>query len=221
MTNRQEYKGYYAQHFSSSFSVRDLELFSKVMFSIVAKSLSLLPKDATRRILDIGSGLGGLAYMDVGFETYVGLELDPEAVSFASAYFGSDDRISFYNTPIEQFKTDRPFTTAFAFEVLEHVQDPDFALSQIRRLISADRGYLVATSPFPYRKNIVNDPTHRYVLHPQSWYRLLNKNGFDVLLCRTYSFIPALWRLKPSWNLGLPLAHPFPGISTSLMIARA
>lgn len=150
-------------------------------------------------------------------KNYTGLELDADAVNFAVSYFNSN---AFLNESLEEFESDRVFDVVFAFEVLEHFDNPIENIRKISRFLKDD-GVFIGTSPYPYAKNIFADKTHNFVLHPENWKQLFLKNGFKKVDIYPMSFFPVVWRFNKHLHVRIPFYVPFPYfISTSLIIGR-
>lgn len=81
------------------------------------------------------------------------------------------------------------FDIVTAFDIIEHVQNPEKILKECYFVLKSD-GYLVLTTPnmssigrklkknnwFGYR-----DKTHVSLLHPEVWIKLIEDNGFKVM----------------------------------------
>lgn len=171
------------------------------------------------RILEIGSSIGGFLQFlhEAGCADVTGLELDQHALGFAKKHF---PEYRFVHKPIEDFRPKKKFDLIFAFEVLEHLDDPRTALNHIHSLLS-NKGNFIATSPFPFHKNIWGDKTHTYVLHPENWKKLLAEAGFTNVTTKPMSFMPGVWRLAPHLNTVLPfyIWHRW-FVSTTLIVAQ-
>lgn len=214
------YKGYFRDNYQYSFSPSDIRAYRSWFTPQWRLIGSLLPIYPASSVIEIGSSIGGLYSLlaDAGIQHYVGLELDLDAVRFSNSHFGVDH---FLACDIMDYVPEHPFDLAFAFEVLEHLENPTSALVRVRELLSKG-GKLCITTPYPYARNVVGDPTHLSVLHPLNWRRLLVRCGFSDIVIRPMSFIPGLWRLHPRLNPVIPLYLPFPGwVSTSLVICTA
>lgn len=198
---RLNFKGYFRAHYKISFNEKDILNYKKWFFSqwnFINSKLKIKPGN---KILEIGSGFGGFYSFLKMKNTYIGLELDNEAVQFARNYFSTE---CFISESIEEFKEDKSFDLIFAFEVLEHLENPLPIIQKIHRLLKTN-GVFCGTSPFPFHKNILADPTHLFVLHPKNWERLFLNSRFRKVELYPMSFFPLLWRLGSKLNLLIPI----------------
>jgi SAM-dependent methyltransferase len=167
--------------------------------------------------LEIESGLGVL-YSCLNSPTdYLGIEIDDDARTFTELNFGEN---KFIPTPLEQFSTDDKYDIIFAFEVLEHLENPNDCLNRIKSLLKPG-GIFIGTSPFPFRKNVEADMTHLFVLHPLNWKRLFEIAGFQNTKVVPMSFFPVIWRVSKHLNFRLNFYIRFNHfISTALIISE-
>jgi SAM-dependent methyltransferase len=214
---KDRYKNYFKEHYKSAFSARDILTYQK-WFCVQYRFIKSKIKPA-RDILEIGSGLGGFYSLlpKESQKKYVGLELDADSVCFANAYFKSE---VFLNTSLEEFEPKSQFGVVCAFEVLEHLDNPIFGIQKIATLLEK-KGVFIGTSPYPYKKNVVADKTHTFVLHPENWKQLFLNNGFTSVEIFPMSFLPSLWRMHRNLNIRLPFYVPFTHcVSTCLLVAK-
>lgn len=215
-TTKSLYKGYFRRHYKANFDTRDIENYRKWFYSqweFINTKIVIKPKSS---ILEIGSAFGGF-YSFLENTNYDGIELDKDAVEFANTYF---DTKHFVNKSIEDLRENKKFDIIFAFEVLEHLENPLSILEKIYRLLKKG-GIFCGTSPFPFYKNIVADLTHLFILHPKNWEILFSKSGFRKIELYPMSFFPIIWRMEPRLNLRLPFYVSFFGfVSTTLIVAR-
>lgn len=219
----QKYQDYFKNQYGATFSIGDTATQLKFLFNQLALADRIigLAKYQDKKILEIGSGLGALAklLLDRGCRDYQGLEMDKEIVNFTKQTIGD----YFQNSSLQDFAacSTEKFDLILAFEVLEHLDDPLSAIAQIKSLLNAN-GVFVGTSPFPFRKNVLADKTHLFVLHPLTWQKLFQQAGFSRVETYPMSFLPYIWRINKHFNIRLPFYLPFKYfISTTLIIAYA
>ncbi len=218
MSSANKYTNYFQDHYKLSYSAETVETYKKWFYAQWIEILKHVKFSKNTKVLEIGSATGTLFSFlkDSKVTDYLGLELDNDAVKFSNKHFSN----LFKNISIENLKTTKKFDYIFAFEVLEHVEDPDKVIEIIFNLLS-ENGYFIGTSPYPYAKNVLADKTHKYVLHPLSWKNLFLRNGFKIYDSYAMSFLPFIWRINKYLNIKMPFYIPFPGfISTTLIIAK-
>ena len=87
--------------------------------------------------------------------------------------------------------------------------------------LTKEGGLFIGTTPYPFKKNIVSDDTHLFVLHPINWKKLFEKCGFEYVIVSAMTFLPYLWRINKKWNFIIPFYIPkMKLVSISLKIAR-
>ncbi len=219
MKNKQ-YNNYFKKHYNYTLTHKDVSNYQKWFYpqwKIISRNISL---DQTSKILEIGSGTGGFYNVisdRITYKNYMGIELDANAVTFSNNHFKSN---VFTCISFENFNTSTKFDYIFAFEVLEHLDNPVSSLQKIHRLLKQD-GTFIATTPYPFEKNILADKTHLYVLHPKNWERHFLNVGFTSVKVYPMSFLPFLWRVDKYFNFRIPFYVPLNGmISTCLFIAK-
>ncbi|MBM3206332.1 MAG: class I SAM-dependent methyltransferase [Candidatus Staskawiczbacteria bacterium] len=85
-------------------------------------------------VFEIGSGIGAF-YSLLPKEiqnTYLGIDLDKDAVNFANKILKTK---SFIYQSLEDFGGTKKFKTIYAFEVLEHLQNPKNQIKKIFNLL--------------------------------------------------------------------------------------
>lgn len=218
-----KYQNYFQDHYQYSFSDQDLARYKQwfqAQWRVMQPFLPAGSKAKTQPVLEIGSAIGGFAQFlaEAGYSNVTGLELDAAASAFATKTF---PHYTFHTKKLEEFAPKQKYNLACAFEVFEHLDNPRQALTHLHSLMEKN-GRLIATSPFPFPKNIWGDKTHTYVLHPANWQKLLEEAGFSQVETQPMSFPPFLWRLHPSLNVRLPFYVGLPQtISTTLLVATA
>ena len=134
------------------------------------------------KILDIGCGLGWLlSYLDDGWDKY-GVEISKFASNHAKQYG------HIFNGTLEDFPGSGEFDVIIMNHVIEHLQDPIWALKKIRNMLS-DKGIFIIGTPdfdcaaarrYGDRFRLLNDPTHVSLFSSDSMHRCLRDNGFKI-----------------------------------------
>jgi len=171
----------------------------------------------TGKIFEIGSGIGAVVsiYSKRGFEC-IGSDIS-EYILERAKKINSD--IPFIFCDIEKgIELDDNFDCILGFEVLEHINHLDDAISNIHSKLK-EGGYFIGSTPYPYPKNML-DPTHVNVKYPIEWNNLFEKHGFETLVT-PMSFLPFFHRIHKKLNLVLPRFISYTGfVSTCLIIAK-
>lgn len=116
-------------------------------------------------VLDVASGEGYGSAMLAGNASHVtGVDIDPGAISAASARYGRADRLKFVEGSAHAIPFgDARFDAVISFETIEHIDDPAAFLSEIRRVLKPG-GFAVISTP---NKQVYNDglstPNHFHV----------------------------------------------------------
>jgi len=147
---RISYEKYFRSHYGSCFSGRDVVNYQKwfaTQWRIIRRKA---PLGLGARVLEIGSGTGGFfSILNSDVENdYTGIELDPEACAFANGYFGTT---VFQNISLHDIPTNESYDFVYAFEVLEHLDNPSEAVEKIYSILKPG-GTFCGTTPFPSRR---------------------------------------------------------------------
>jgi 2-polyprenyl-3-methyl-5-hydroxy-6-metoxy-1,4-benzoquinol methylase len=148
MKNR--YHNYFKNHYKSTFSERDIFNYRKWFYSqyhFIESRLKIKPEG---NILEIGSGFGGFySFLSKDKQkNYLGLELDTDSANFANSFFDTE---VFLNKSLEEFGVKKVISTIYAFEVLEHLDNPIQCIKKIADLLH-NEGTFIGSSPYPYKK---------------------------------------------------------------------
>ena len=213
-----KYKEYFKRHYNYTFTIQDIENYQKwftAQWNFINILIAFKKKE---KVLEVGSGIGGFyAFLKSKDIDYTGLEPDKQAMEFANSFFETD---IFHSLFLEKFSVNKKYNKIFAFEVLEHLENPSASINKIYQLLSPG-GKFCGTTPYPYYKNIVGDKTHVSVLHPENWRHLFIQQGFRTVDLYPLSFFPYIWRINKYFNIRLPFYVTFNGfISTCLIIAK-
>jgi 2-polyprenyl-3-methyl-5-hydroxy-6-metoxy-1,4-benzoquinol methylase len=146
------------------------------------------------KALDIGCGTGyGTRYLyNLGIDVR-GIDVSPNVVSYASRHYAGPE---YAQSSAERLPfPDGTFDSITAFEVIEHVPDPQKAISEIRRVLKKG-GRLFTSTPNPrnlrsvlkhilygrpYPQKVCEDnPYHVKEFHYDEFIDFLKQNGFTV-----------------------------------------
>jgi 2-polyprenyl-3-methyl-5-hydroxy-6-metoxy-1,4-benzoquinol methylase len=146
-------------------------------------------------VLDIGCGWSRLPDLIPSLVTYVGADINPQALDYCRAHLPQH---KFYQRDLDVEPLDipdGPFDTIILTAVLEHLHTPDKILAEIPALLIPS-GRLLLTTPSPWG-DIVHQLGSRvglvyaegFVKHvkiysTQDLYDLLTRHGFRVLQYR-------------------------------------
>ncbi|HMD57218.1 MAG TPA: glycosyltransferase [Solirubrobacteraceae bacterium] len=170
-----------------------------------------------RRVLDLGSGEGfGASILADRAAEVVGVDIDERTVEHAALNWSSE-KVSFLHGSALELGAfeDASFGAVVTFEVIEHLEEHDRLLAEIRRVL-ADDGLLIISTP---DRSMYSDadqrenPFHRRELSGEEFRSLLHASFANVGLWGqqviTGSHLGALDRSAPS------------GTTTSYFVERA
>jgi 2-polyprenyl-3-methyl-5-hydroxy-6-metoxy-1,4-benzoquinol methylase len=131
-----------------------------------------------RRILDIacGSGYGSNILFEAGANLVVGVDYNPEAVTYASRRYKSP-QVNFICADAADFTWQHQFDLITCFETIEHLDDPAGFLSKLKMLL-AGGGDLYLSLPIGETRHF--DPYHKHVFTVGAIKNLVGNAGFDI-----------------------------------------
>jgi SAM-dependent methyltransferase len=148
---------------------------------------------AEKEVLDAGCGVGyGSAMLaDAGATRVVGIDTDPAAIADASSRYGDRDVIDFTQGDMRELPfDDSSFDLVVCFEAIEHIDQQDEALDELRRVLR-DQGHLLLSSPnrdvFP-----PGNPHHVHEYTPDELERALEERFGAVELWRQHTWLASL-----------------------------
>lgn len=110
-------------------------------------------------------------------------------------------------------KRSEKYDYIFAFEVLEHLENPKQALSNIKVLLNKS-GVAVFSTPIPTRQTLA-DPMHINI-HPSTyWLALGEKLKFKRVSFKKVAFLPYLYRFSPLFSIGFPTKINLPLVNNT------
>jgi ubiquinone biosynthesis O-methyltransferase len=102
---------------------------------------------AGKTVLDVGCGVGygSQNLAQAGAKSVEAFDLSEEAIRHAKAHYAHDN-VQFSVRDAEHFEFDRQFDIVTCFELIEHVNQPERVIANIKRSLSTD-GILVMSTP--------------------------------------------------------------------------
>jgi ubiquinone/menaquinone biosynthesis C-methylase UbiE len=131
-------------------------------------------------ILDLGCGIGEVTNHVEDQNKYFGVDINPFCVNFLREKGFCAKVGSAYEIPMDASSVD----VVFMSHVLEHLDDPTRALSEISRVLRPS-GLLIVIVPMV--KGFHSDPTHRIFYNRDLLRKLAKKNHYEV---RSTSLFP-------------------------------
>lgn len=217
MSKEIAYENYFQDHYWYDFSEKDLQIhrqWFQAQFDIIKDKLH--NSFDNKKILEIWSATGSFyQFLEWYSCDYVGIEMDQSAVDRANNRFWN----KFISTSIENYVWEW-YDYIFAFEVLEHVKNPIEVIEKIKKLLKS-WWIFIGTSPYPFKKNVYADKTHRFCLTDQNWKKIFDDNWFNTKV-EPLSFIPYVWRISSKLNFRIPFYISIKHfISTTLIFAQS
>jgi 2-polyprenyl-3-methyl-5-hydroxy-6-metoxy-1,4-benzoquinol methylase len=161
-----------------------------------------LKNGSGKKVLEIGSSIGAFSKVldEHGYEV-IATDVSQYIVQKAKKI---NPQINFQVLNIEKpIKIKGKFDAVFAFEVLEHLEDPEKALRNIYKKLNKN-GLFIFSTPFVTKRALV-DPTHINVHEPSWWINSSKKAGFTEAKLVPCTFIPFLYRYSPKFSKGFKM----------------
>ena len=171
-----------------------------------------LKKGQGRKVLEVGCAIGSFSKLlsERGFDV-VATDISEFIIEKASKL---QKDVKFKILDIEKdVKVNEKYDYIFAFEVLEHLNNPQKALFNMKKLLK-EGGVLVFSTPLPTKQTLA-DPMHINV-HPHNfWLSLGKKLKFKKLYLKDASFIPYFYRFSSIFSIGFPLKINLPFVNNT------
>lgn len=147
-----------------------------------------------RSILEVGAGHGTFTEkLAQAGERVVAVDVAERCAGRLTERFAGDSRVSVFHGGIEAAKGSGPFDTAVLINVLEHIDDDDAALGDLRALLEPGGRLLIWVPAFQL---LYSDFDRRIGHHRryrrEALCRQLARAGFDVAECRYVNTVGAL-----------------------------
>lgn len=143
---------------------------------------------AGRRVLDAGSGtgFGTLMLAEAGAAHVAGIDNDASAVEMASA--DRPDNVEFGVGDVAEIPfEDSSFDVVTCMEVIEHVENPERVLDELRRVLKPDGLLLLST---PNREVVVpGNPFHLHEFTPYELVETISRRFRNVAARRQHTWV--------------------------------
>ncbi len=211
---KQYFEGWYKRAVGK-FEKRDLELSINWFYAWLEKLDQYIPikKGNKRSVLEIGCSIGAVSHLlsDRGFIVWAS-DISKFAVKNAQKL---TPKAKFLTLDI-QGKIILPvkFDIVIAFEVVEHLEEPEKGIQNIYSLLKPG-GMAVISTPYPYTWNF-RDPTHINVKYPREWVKLMKDAGFKNIKYHRFTLLPFFYRFNRKFQVIIPFAIPLPYINSPI-----
>lgn len=166
-----------------------------------------------KNVLEIGCSIGGVASLlkDRGFDVWAS-DVSEYAVKHAKEL---SPEIHFLTFDVQkEIPLKQKFDLIIAFEVVEHLRDPESAMKNMYNSLKKG-GTLVFSTPYPYTW-VYNDPTHINVRYPAEWMRIIKDIGLKNSSYHKFSVMPYFYRYNKNFHIILPFHIPIRYINTPI-----
>jgi 2-polyprenyl-3-methyl-5-hydroxy-6-metoxy-1,4-benzoquinol methylase len=183
-------------------NIMSLELSTKWManyYKVVKKLFPELDEYKNKTVMEIGCSWGGFVkqLFNNNFKNIIYADMDSIVDKTLAPELKILDLLDIKEEQVSAYKSD----LIFAFEVLEHIDDNELAIENLKRILK-DNGVFIFSVPFPSKKTL-RDKYHINVQFPNFYTNLFHRKGFELLDYQEVSFIPIIWRF------GLPAYFKF------------
>jgi SAM-dependent methyltransferase/GT2 family glycosyltransferase len=122
-----------------------------------------------KRVIDVGSGEGyGSNMLATVAESVIGIDLAPDAIQWAASKYGRANLKFVCGSAIEiPIGQNSSFDVAVCFELLEHIEEQDELLVEIKRLLKPN-GILILSTP--NRSTYSDEPGYKNPFHKKELY---------------------------------------------------
>lgn len=169
---------------------------------LVARYDMILRRAFGTRVLDVGAGDGYLtARLANQYEYAVGVEAETSGIAMARKMLAGIDNVELYGGSVYGLPfADRSFDGVVLADVIEHLDRPDQAISEIARVLTRDGAAFVTTPQ--WRSDRIWDPRHVKEYRPLELHALLSACFKEVRLVFAWPrFWSDLYRTRLGWRL--------------------
>jgi SAM-dependent methyltransferase len=134
-------------------------------------------------VLDAGCGVGyGSALLGTAARRVLGVDASGDAIAYALRRYGGT-RVGFARMDLAALDVpDRSFDVVCCFETLEHVEDPEQVLGELRRVLRPDGVLFVSTPRADRTTTSPDNPFHRVEFSRDDFEALLRRYFTDIAL---------------------------------------
>lgn len=171
-----------------------------------------LKKGSGKKVLELGCAIGAFSKLLREREFNVtAIDISQFIIEKAKKL---QSGIKFKVLDIEKkIKLNEKYDYIFAFEVLEHLENPRKALSNIKVLLNKN-GVLIFSTPLPSKQTLA-DPMHINVHSPRFWLSLGKKLGFKKVSFEQVAFIPYFYRFSSLFSIGFSTKLNLPFVNNT------
>src|SRR3989344_520514 len=173
-------------------------------------------KGKGRKVLEIGCAIGAAADIlhERGFDV-TATDISRFAIKKNKKFLPN---IKFKVLDIEKTqKENNYYDLIYAFEVIEHLQNPEKAINNMFNMLKKG-GTLICSTPYPYKHSLYVDKTHVNVRYPVEWVMAFRKSGFIKIWHREKTFIPFFYRISKYLHFILPFGVNNPYLNSHVFI---
>lgn len=196
--------------------------FLSLLIATFIKNVPAMPSYVKNgKILDLGCGTGDTLVLlkKIGWDVY-GMDIDKNSISIGKKRGLNNLKLGAYRD-LDKYP-DNYFDAIRLYHVIEHLDDPSFCLSLIRKKLKK-RGELIMGTPnmeswvskiFKSCWYNLDSPRHLFVFSPLTLRKLTEKNGFSVKkieFCSAGGIVGSIqYFINDFFNKRIDLIHKFP-----------
>lgn len=168
-----------------------------------------------KKAIEFGCAIGAVSKVlsNLGYDV-LGTDVSSYAVKRASKLA---PEIKFLVHDIQKpFKAKEKFDLVCAFDVIEHLRNPEKAIANMFS-ITKKNGVVICSTPndYGYARKV---PSHINVKKPGEWENIFRNVGFKTVKIKQLSFLPFFYRLDWRLNFALPFGINFEAIPSPVFI---
>ncbi|HEY8217631.1 MAG TPA: class I SAM-dependent methyltransferase [Acidimicrobiia bacterium] len=191
--------------------LRDIDLYARTKYRMTIDWLRELPVGSTLANVGCGSGVFNEMAVDAGF-VVAGYEPDPAAYQLALQHLPSHD-CTVEPVGLHDIPTDDTSSAVVMHDVLEHLDDEDAAVGQLRRIVAPDGRVVISVPAMPSLFGLHDEMLGHFRRYTRQTLRRALEPSFEIVRLRAFgfAFIPltlyySRWRRRP-----YPLEHTADG----------